>query len=86
MREAALRGDALTVLTVIPAQVSPWTRRPLTMPGEAAQALIDASRTADLLAIGSRGAGGFEAPLQGSISSQVVQHTACPVVTVPSGR
>jgi nucleotide-binding universal stress UspA family protein len=54
--------------------------------GFPAQALIDASRTADLIVIGSRGAGGFEHLLVGSISSQVVHHAACPVVIVPSGR
>jgi|HubBroStandDraft_5_1064220.scaffolds.fasta_scaffold183221_2 nucleotide-binding universal stress UspA family protein len=50
------------------------------------RALIDASREADVLVIGSRGAGGFEALLMGSISSQVSHHAACPLVIVPSGR
>jgi nucleotide-binding universal stress UspA family protein len=52
--------------------------------GFPAQALIKASGDADLIVIGSRGAGGFESLLLGSISSQVVHHTACPVVIVPS--
>jgi nucleotide-binding universal stress UspA family protein len=52
--------------------------------GFPARSLIDASREADLVVIGSRGAGGFEALLMGSISSQVVHHAACPVVVVPS--
>lgn len=54
--------------------------------GFAAQELINASRDADLIVVGSRGAGGFASLLLGSISSQVVQHASCPVVTVPSGR
>jgi nucleotide-binding universal stress UspA family protein len=54
--------------------------------GFPAQALIDASRDADLIVIGSRGAGGFETLLLGSISSQVVHHASCPVVIVPSDR
>jgi nucleotide-binding universal stress UspA family protein len=54
--------------------------------GFAAQELINASREADLIVVGSRGAGGFISLLLGSISSQVVQHASCPVVTVPSGR
>ena len=54
--------------------------------GFPAQALIEASRSADLVVIGSRGAGGFERLMLGSVSSQVVHHTACPVVIVPSGR
>jgi nucleotide-binding universal stress UspA family protein len=124
MREAATRHDVLTVLAVSPAEASPWTHRPLTMPAEGtvvtearqavekvvsevageigaaqpesvtvkafsgfpARALIDASRAADLIVIGSRGAGGFETLLTGSISSQVVRHAACPAVVVPVGR
>lgn len=52
--------------------------------GFPAKSLIDASRGADLVVIGSRGTGGFESLLLGSISSQVVHHAACPVVIVPS--
>jgi nucleotide-binding universal stress UspA family protein len=54
--------------------------------GFPARALIDASRDADLIVIGSRGAGGFESLLLGSISSQVTHHSECPVVIVPSDR
>lgn len=123
MREAGLRQAALTVLTVIPAMVSPWTGNPLGVPGAAeaishakqaveeavaksacitgpqppsvsvtvftgfpAQALVEASRDAELVVIGSRGAGGFAALLMGSVASQVAHHAACPIVIVPSQR
>ena len=54
--------------------------------GFPARELIEASRTADLMAAGSRGAGGFTRLMIGSVSSQVVHPAHCPVVVVPSER
>jgi nucleotide-binding universal stress UspA family protein len=54
--------------------------------GYPANELIGESRDADLVVVGSRGAGGFANLMMGSISSQVVEHAHCPVVVVPSGR
>lgn len=50
--------------------------------GVAARVLVDASHNADLIVVGSRGGGGFNRLLVGSVSSQLVHHAACPVVVV----
>lgn len=54
--------------------------------GPAAQALIEASRDADLLVVGSRGMGGFRGLMLGSVSAQCAHHASCPVVIVRDER
>ncbi len=48
--------------------------------------LLDASRDADVVVLGARGGSGFTRLLMGSVSTEVVQHSACPVVIVPPGK
>jgi nucleotide-binding universal stress UspA family protein len=45
-------------------------------------ALIDASESADLVVVGSRGLGGFKGLLVGSVSKQVLEHARCSVTLV----
>jgi nucleotide-binding universal stress UspA family protein len=49
-----------------------------------ATALLHASEDADLVVIGKRGVGGFVGLLVGSVATQVVHHSSCPVVVVPA--
>jgi nucleotide-binding universal stress UspA family protein len=124
MKEAALRGADLTVITVNSVPMAYWSRQPAPLPGDdakveeirhaaqdavdkaaaalgdqqpksvkvaavngfPAQVLIETSRGADLMVVGSRGGGGFGELFLGSICSQVVHHAKCPVVVVPTGR
>ena len=50
--------------------------------GHAAEALIDASRGAQLLVVGSHGHGSFTGMLLGSVSQHCVGHAHCPVVVI----
>lgn len=50
--------------------------------GRPAAALIDESKGASLLVVGSRGHGAFAGMLLGSVSEHCVSHAHCPVVVV----
>lgn len=51
--------------------------------GFPAEELIRASSDADMVVLGSRGAGGFARLLMGSVTTQVSAHANCPVLIVP---
>ena len=54
--------------------------------GFPAEELINASKDADMIVVGSRGAGGFARLLMGSVASQVTHYAYCPVVILPQGN
>jgi nucleotide-binding universal stress UspA family protein len=51
--------------------------------GYPVEELISAGKDADMIVLGSRGAGGFTRLMMGSTAGQVTQHGSCPVVIVP---
>ena len=50
--------------------------------GHPAEVLINASKEADLLVVGSRGHGGLAGALLGSVSQHCTQYARCPVVVI----
>ncbi|TDN91605.1 universal stress protein [Microbacterium sp. BK668] len=52
------------------------------VPGPAASTLIEESKTAGMLVLGSRGHGGFAGMMLGSVSSACAHHAHCPVLIV----
>lgn len=63
------------------------TDRPAGLKGSISQGhpsfvLLDASKEAEMLIVGSRGLGGFSGLLLGSVSSSCAEHASCPVLVV----
>lgn len=83
--DTAIRESAQAALDEAVAQVSgrgvAVTGRLET--GDPAGALIDATSSAGLVVIGTRGGGGFTDRLLGTVSTAVPAHAHCPVVVVP---
>ncbi len=50
--------------------------------GRPAQVLMEYSKSAKMLIVGSRGHGGFTGMLLGSVSSACAEHASCPVLVV----
>ncbi len=82
-----------TANATLAAAVSAVTEAAPTLPvtaelvsGSVVTALLDLTRRAELLVLGSRGLGGFTGLLIGSVAVELVAHGHCPVVVVRGDR
>jgi nucleotide-binding universal stress UspA family protein len=82
--EAALTDTLAAESASLPPDQAGVSIEPVVAEGPTASILIERSREADLLVVGSRGFGGFRGLLLGSVSHQCASHSHCPVVVVPS--
>jgi nucleotide-binding universal stress UspA family protein len=85
LRDAAERDLGATLQEAIPETCAVEVERRVVEDRPAA-ALVEESRGADMVVVGSRGHGGFAGLLLGSVSQQVAHHAACPVVIVHQKR
>ena len=85
LRDAAERDLDATLREAIPETGAVEIERRVVEDRPAA-ALVEESRGADLLVVGSRGHGGFAGLLLGSVSQQIAHHAPCPVVIVHQKR
>lgn len=81
LRDAAEAALEATLHEIVPATGAVEIERRV-VEGAAAAVLVDESRDAELLVVGSRGLGGFSGLLLGSVSQQCAHHATCPVVIV----
>lgn len=77
--EEALKVCAAAVATAFDG-APPADLEMVTSEGTAARKLVEESRTAQMVVVGSRGRGGFEGLLPGGVSATVAEHAACPVL------
>ncbi len=82
----AAQEEADDVLKQADDEARPLSVTVKSVTGLPAEELLSAAADADMVVVGSRGAGGFKRLLMGSVSTQVTHHAHCPVVVIPADR
>jgi nucleotide-binding universal stress UspA family protein len=80
--QAAVKAEADKVLAALDGPL-PQSVTVRAVHGFPVEELVNASKDADMVVLGSRGVGGFTRLMLGSTAGQVVQHAHCPVLIVP---
>src|SRR5690606_14147087 len=86
--DTAIADGARAVLDEALARVAPRGLRTTSAvaTGDAAAVLVELSREAAMVVVGTRGRGGFAERLLGTVSSALPAHAHCPTVVVPYRR
>lgn len=83
MREVAEQTQREALEAVLAGlEVQPVVTREIVQ-STASEALVEASRRADLVVVGTHGRGPVRSFLLGSVSQSVIRHAQCPVVVMP---
>jgi nucleotide-binding universal stress UspA family protein len=80
--KTAVKAEADKVLTALDGP-HPESVTITAVHGFPVEELVEASKEAELIVLGSRGVGGFTRLMLGSTAGQVVQHAHCPVTIIP---
>jgi nucleotide-binding universal stress UspA family protein len=83
--EAAAEEVLAEALQTVKESPSSVEIEPIVREGQPANVLVEASKEAEMLVVGSRGRGGFRELMLGSVSQQCAHHARCPVTIVRAG-
>lgn len=84
-----MRESELLLAEMVHAGVNGWAAPPVSsevIEGDPAVVLVDATRGADLIVLGSHGMSKISNPVLGSVSLACIRMGSCPVLVIPAGR